>query len=171
MASLPSVGLNRAGLVAIALGSNLGDRRAHLGSAVERLAAFLVDLRVSDIIETDPLGVTEPQPPYLNAAVVGRTTLPARSVLDRLLAIEAEGGRVRLGWRSPRTLDLDLILHGQSVIDEDGLQVPHPRFRERAFVLEPLAQIAPEMRDPVSGATMGELLAALRSRQEPSRQP
>lgn len=158
-------------LVAIALGSNLGDRRAHLASAVERVAAFLVDLRVSDIIETDPLGVSESQPPYLNAAVVGRTTLPARDLLDSLLAIEAEGGRVRRGWRSPRTLDLDLILHGESVIDEEGLQVPHPHFRDRLFVLEPLAQIAPEMRDPVTGATMGELLAALRRRQEQSRRP
>ena len=158
-------------LVAIALGSNLGDRRAHLASAVERVAALLVDLRVSDIIETEPLGVTGPQPPYLNAAAVGRTTLPARDLLDRLLAIEAEGGRVRRGWRSPRTLDLDLILHGESLIDENGLQVPHPHFRERAFVLEPLAQVAPEMRDPVTGATIRELLAALRERQEQSRHP
>jgi len=98
---------------------------------------------------------------YLNAAVVGDTVLPARALLDALLGIENQRGRARPYPNAPRTLDLDLILFGQSVIDEPGLVVPHPRFRERRFVLQPLAEVAPDMRDPVSGKTVGELLAAL----------
>lgn len=155
--------MNRAVFVAVALGSNLGDRHGHLAWAVDRLAAFLSDLRVSDVLETEPQGVVDPQPPYLNAAAVGRTTLSARELLDTLLSIESARGRVRTAWRSPRTLDLDLILHGEAVLDEDGLRVPHPHFRERLFVLEPLTQLAPDVRDPVTGATLRELLAALRA--------
>ena len=143
---------------AIALGSNLGDRRAHLDYAVSRLRGFLDDLRVSRCYETVPVGVSGPQPLFLNAAAVGQTTLPARELLDRLLLIEAERLRRRASLNDPRTLDLDLLLYGESTVDEAGLVVPHPRFRERRFVLEPLAEIAPEMVDPVTGRTVGELL-------------
>jgi 2-amino-4-hydroxy-6-hydroxymethyldihydropteridine diphosphokinase len=95
----------------------------------------------------------------LNAVVVGHTTLSARLLLDRLLEIEEERGRARPYPAAPRTLDMDLILYGDEIIEEDGLSVPHPRFRERAFVLEPLAELAPEMIDPVTKKTIAELLS------------
>jgi 2-amino-4-hydroxy-6-hydroxymethyldihydropteridine diphosphokinase len=147
--------------VALALGSNLGDRFAHLDFAVSRLQSFLKHLKVSQYHETAPVGVTGPQPLYLNAAVVGTTDLAPRAVLEALMAVERERGRERPRANAPRTLDLDLILYSQLVIEEPGLVVPHPRFRERWFVLDPLAEIAPDLVDPVSGASVGELLARL----------
>jgi 2-amino-4-hydroxy-6-hydroxymethyldihydropteridine diphosphokinase len=148
--------------VAIALGSNLGDRRAHLDAAIDAVSLDLTDLKRSSIIETPPLGVGDEHGPYLNAAIVGVTELPARDLLDRLLEIEEECGRQRPYPLAPRTIDLDLILYGDAVIDEGRLRVPHPRFRERAFVLQPLDEIAPDMRDPVTGKTVSQLAAALR---------
>jgi 2-amino-4-hydroxy-6-hydroxymethyldihydropteridine diphosphokinase len=147
--------------VAVALGSNLGDRRSHLDFATARLAAVITGLRVSHAIETDPVGVPGEQPPFLNAAAVGDTTLTARALLDTLLALERERGRERPFPGAARTLDLDLILYADAVIDEPGLIVPHPRFRERRFVLEPLAEVGPTMRDPVTGRTVQELLRNL----------
>ena len=147
--------------VAVALGSNLGDRRAHLDHAVASLRTLLRKLTVSTYHDTVPDGVVGPHPLYLNAIAVGETSLSARALLDALLAIESERGRARPYPNAPRTLDLDLILLGETVIDEPGLVVPHPRFRERRFVLQPLAEIASDLRDPVSGKTAGELLAAL----------
>ncbi len=143
--------------VAIALGSNVGDRHAHLHHAVERLSTLLTNLRVSHFIESEPVDVPEPQPPYLNGATVGETTLSARELLDALMAIERERGRTRVTARAPRTLDLDLILYGDAIINAGGLIVPHPRFRERAFVVDPLKQIAPELVDPVTGQRMDQL--------------
>ena len=143
--------------VAIALGSNLGDREATLHAAVAALHPFIQHLRVSLFHETAYVGA-EPQPPVLNGAVVGETTVAAHRLLERLLEIEREHGRTRPYGGAPRTLDLDLILYGDSAIDEPGLVVPHPRFRERRFVLEPLAEIAPEWRDPVTRKTVKELL-------------
>lgn len=148
--------------VAIALGSNLGDRHARLSSAIERLGEVLTGLRVSSFLETDPVDTPDPQEKYLNAAAVGHSPLGARALLDELLVIEAEHERERPYHHAPRTLDLDLILCGGDVIDEPGLVVPHPRFRERLFVLAPLAEIAPELRDPVTGLNVGELLARAR---------
>lgn len=148
--------------VAIAMGSNLGDRRAYLNSALDALALDLDQIKSSAFLETEPVGVGEEHGPYLNAAVIGTTQLSARDLLDRLMEIEEEQGRVRPYPMAPRTLDLDLILYGDSVIEESGLSVPHPRFRERAFVLAPLAEIAPEMIDPVTGQTMHQLLRALK---------
>ncbi len=147
--------------VAIALGSNLGDRRRHLAWAFEQLAGRLHGLRMSPIIETEPVDVPGPQPPFLNAAVTGLTDRSAPDLLDDLLALERQRGRERTGPRAPRTLDLDLILYGDLISGTDGLIVPHPRFRERRFVLAPLAAIAPEMRDPVTGRTVEELLSEL----------
>jgi 2-amino-4-hydroxy-6-hydroxymethyldihydropteridine diphosphokinase len=144
--------------VAIALGSNLGDRRAHLEYAADALSIDLIDLRLSSFHETAPAGVGEEHGPYLNAAVVGRTHLSARDLLDRLLEIEEERGRARPYPMAPRTLDADLILYGSEIINEEGLVVPHPRFREREFVLEPLREIAPGMVDPVTTKTIEELL-------------
>jgi 2-amino-4-hydroxy-6-hydroxymethyldihydropteridine diphosphokinase len=145
--------------VAIALGSNLGDREAHLRRAVEALNQLLSHLRVSSFYETEPVGVETPQPMFLNAAATGESLLSAREVLDVLLAVEERFGRERPYERAPRTIDLDLILYGNEVIDTPGLRVPHPRFRERRFVLEPLAEIAPGWVDPVTGKTIEELLA------------
>ena len=147
-------------LAAVALGSNLGDRNAHLDHAISRLGDILDDLRVSRFYDTVPVGAPGPQPLFLNAAAVGLTTMAAREVLGTLLAIEQERGRERPYVNAPRTLDLDLILLGDVVLEEPGLVVPHPRFRERRFVLEPLAAVAPELRDPVSGRTVAELLSA-----------
>ncbi len=161
MASSPSAGSNKT-RAAIALGSNLGDRRGHLAWAADQLAALLSDIRVSSVIETDPVGVADTQPPYLNAALVGDTTLPAGDLLDRLLALERVRGRERPALRAPRTLDLDLILFGDTITADPGLELPHPRFRERWFVLGPLAEVAPDMRDPVSGLTIAELASKLR---------
>jgi 2-amino-4-hydroxy-6-hydroxymethyldihydropteridine diphosphokinase len=146
---------------AIALGSNLGDRRAHLDYAVSRLQPVITNLKVSSYYDTIPLGVPDRQPLFLNAAAVGETTLSARALLDELLAIEAERSRARPYRHAPRTLDLDLLLYGDYRIDEPGLIVPHPRFRERRFVLEPLAAIAPDLRDPVTGKTIADLLQSL----------
>lgn len=147
--------------VVVALGSNLGDRRAHLQWAADRLAALLDAFRLSSIIETDPEGVPDLQPPYLNAVAAGTTRLGARDLLERLLALEQQRQRTRTSYRGARTLDLDLILYGLHVIREPGLEVPHPRFRERRFVLEPLAGLAPAIVDPVTGLTAAGLLDRL----------
>ena len=147
--------------VAVALGSNLGDRHAHLDHAVARLRSLLQQLAVSRYHDTVPVGVTGPQPIYLNAVAVGDTALAPRDLLDALLAIEAERGRERPHANAARTLDLDLILYGGRVIDEPGLVVPHPRFRERRFVLEPLVEVAPNFRDPVTGKSARQLLGDL----------
>jgi 2-amino-4-hydroxy-6-hydroxymethyldihydropteridine diphosphokinase len=152
-------------LAAIALGSNLGDRRAAIAFAVERLSLLLSDVSVSDLVETEPEtidgAIDLDQPLYLNAVITGRTSLPPRDLLNTLLAIEAEYGRERPYAGAPRTLDLDLLLLADRIVDEPGLQVPHPRFRARFFVLGPLTQIAPDMRDPVTGLTASELLRLL----------
>jgi 2-amino-4-hydroxy-6-hydroxymethyldihydropteridine diphosphokinase len=149
--------------VAIALGSNLGDRAAHLDFAVARLQPLVSRMAVSRYHDTEPAGVASPQPRYLNAALVGDTPLSANALLSALLAIEASRGRTRPYPNAPRTLDLDLILYGGAVIDQAGLVVPHPRFRERRFVLEPLAEVGAELLDPVSGKTIAELLLDLRA--------
>src|SRR5207244_9115601 len=110
---------------------------------------------------TVPVGVRGPQSLFLNAVVVGGTKLPARRLLELLLTIESDRGRERPFPGAARTLDLDLVLLGDRVISEPDLTVPHPRFRERRFVLEPLAEVAPELRDPVTGKTIRELFAML----------
>jgi 2-amino-4-hydroxy-6-hydroxymethyldihydropteridine diphosphokinase len=150
-------------LVAVALGSNLGDRAAHLDHAVARLRDLLAGLLVSPYDETAPVGVTHPQGDFLNAAAVGRCSLTPHALLAALRAVEASRGRERPFPNAARTLDLDLVLFGSQVIDEPGLTLPHPRFRERRFVLEPLAAIAPDMVDPVTGRTVRELLAQVTS--------
>ena len=147
-------------VAAVALGSNLGDRAGHLDYAISRLTPLLGGIRVSEWYETVPVGAPGPQGLFLNAAAVGEAALPARELLEALLAIESDRRRARPYQNAPRTLDLDLILYGDAVIDEPGLVVPHPRFRERRFVLEPLFEIAPDLKDPVTGRTIAELLTA-----------
>ena len=146
--------------VAIAVGSNVGDREAHVDYAAARLGDYLSNLSPSRWHETEPVGVGD-QDPFLNGAIVGETALSPRQLLDVLLLIERERGRARPYPGAPRTLDLDLILYDRQVVDEPGLQVPHPRFRDRLFVLEPLAEIAPDWIDPVSGHSIASLRARL----------
>ena len=145
--------------VAIALGSNLGDRDRYLRDAIEALGPSISSLRVSTFHDTAPVGVGD-QPRFLNAAATGRTSLSPRELITRLLEIEQQFGRERPYAGAPRTLDLDLILYGDVMTEEPGLSVPHPRFRERRFVLEPLAEIAPDWTDPVTGKTITALLRA-----------
>ena len=148
--------------MAIALGSNLGDRHAAIAFAVERLGALLTNLQVSSSIDTDPEGDgLDDQPLYLNAAVTGESDLSPRQLLDALLAIERDFGRERPYPGAPRTLDLDLVLAGSDVEDSEAVTVPHPRFRTRFFVLGPLAEVGADLRDPISGLTVGQLLRAL----------
>lgn len=148
--------------VAIAIGSNLGNRDAAVAFAAAHLATLLGNFSLSEIIETWPVGDgTEHQNLYLNAAAIGDTELSPRQLLDALVALENSFGRERPSTNAARTLDLDLILYGARIVVEDGLHVPHPRFRERFFVLGPLAQIAPGMVDPISGQRVAELLSEL----------
>ena len=148
--------------VAIALGSNLGDREAHLRGALGAMRGFVDDLRASTFHETEPVGVG-PQPRFLNAAAAGRTSLDAVALLTRLLAVERDFGRERPRPGAARTLDLDLVLFGDLVTDSPALVVPHPRFRERWFVLAPLAEVAPDWIDPVTGMAVADLLGRLRA--------
>ncbi|MFG0320007.1 MAG: 2-amino-4-hydroxy-6-hydroxymethyldihydropteridine diphosphokinase, partial [Planctomycetota bacterium JB042] len=136
----------------VAAGSNLGDRQAHLAFAVERLRGLPTTrvLAVSDAVETEPVGGPK-QRPFLNAAILLHTTLPPEQLLAELQSIEAARGRERTVRNGPRTLDLDLVLHGSTICETATLVLPHPRFRERGFVLEPAAAIAPALVDPVTG--------------------
>ena len=150
--------------VAVALGSNLGDRLAHLRAACTAIESrgLLASVRRSDAFETPP-EAPDDGGAFLNAVVVGETMLSAQALLRGLLEVEASLGRLRAAGEhgGPRTIDLDLILFGESVIDADGLCVPHPRFHRRAFVLAPLSQIAPDWREPRSGRPIHSLLADL----------
>jgi 2-amino-4-hydroxy-6-hydroxymethyldihydropteridine diphosphokinase len=137
----------------VGLGANLGDREETLRAAVGALGAEegIDVVAVSTLRETEPVGVGR-QPRFLNGAVALDTTLSARELLDRLLAVEQRFGRVRVaGEHGPRTLDLDLLLYGDETIDEPGLAIPHPRLHERRFVLEPLAELAPGLLVPGRG--------------------
>lgn len=154
---------------AIALGSNLGDRAAHLALAMAAIAGLPRTVLVarSEAIPTEPVGLpggADPGGPYLNAAAVVRTRLSPRELLIGLQRIERAAGRDRASdaarW-GPRTLDLDLLLYEQFVIDEPGLTIPHPRMHERRFVLEPLAQVAPGWVVPTLNRSIAALLRDL----------
>ena len=142
----------------VALGSNLGDRKAHLEHALARLRELPATrvVAVSELVETAPVGGPA-QRPFLNGAARLFTALSPEELLARLHEIEAERGRERSVQDGPRTLDLDLILHGATICETRTLTLPHPRFRERAFVLDPAAAVAPELVDPVTGKTLARL--------------
>ena len=145
--------------VYIALGSNLGDRVENLLLARERIVSPHVRLaRASSIYETAPREVLD-QPWFLNQVVAAETTLFPRQLLARLLRIEQEMGRRRTIDKGPRIIDLDILLFGDVVIHAAGLEIPHPRMAERRFVLEPLAELAPQLRPPRSRDTVREMLA------------
>ena len=145
----------------VGIGSNLGNREAHLRRAIELLVAEegIEITAVSEIRETDPVGPVE-QGQFLNGAVRVETDLAPRELLARLLDIERRMGRVRSERFGPRTIDLDLLLYGNEIVDEPGLTVPHPRLHERRFALEPLAELDPGLTIPGLGP-ISALLAEL----------
>lgn len=145
----------------IGLGSNLGDRMATLRTAVLRLETLGRIAGISSLYETEPIGYLE-QPPFLNAVVALDTELAPGELLSALLRIERDLGRKRSFPNAPRTLDLDLLLVDDLVLDIPELTLPHPRLHERAFVLVPLAELAPEMVHPGSGQTVRDLVRPLR---------
>jgi 2-amino-4-hydroxy-6-hydroxymethyldihydropteridine diphosphokinase len=151
--------------VYLGLGSNLGDRRANLERAMVALRSHpaVQGLVVSSFIETEPVGGPPDQRPYLNGAARLETDLEPQSLLAELKSIEHALGRRKGPRWGPRLIDLDILLYGNIVLETEDLVIPHPRLRERLFVLRPLAEIAPQARDPVTRKAIKTLLAALES--------
>ena len=147
----------------IGLGSNLGDREATIRAALAQLDAVtgVEVVAVSALVDTEPVGYLD-QPRFLNGVAMLETDRPPRELLELLLTVEARFGRDRASVpaQGPRTLDLDLLLYGEAELDEPGLRIPHPRLHERAFVLEPLAELDPGLKVPGKGAIQ-TLLAGL----------
>lgn len=144
--------------VYLSLGSNLGDRRANLSDAVRRLeSAGVRVVRESSIYETEPRDLRA-QPWFLNQVVEAKTDLFPRQLLGRTQKIEREMGRKRIVAKGPRVIDIDIVLFGDAVVRTPQLQIPHPRMTERRFVLEPLAELTPDLRHPASMRTVRELL-------------
>ncbi|MDQ6780365.1 MAG: 2-amino-4-hydroxy-6-hydroxymethyldihydropteridine diphosphokinase, partial [Candidatus Eremiobacteraeota bacterium] len=146
--------------VAIALGSNTGDRRGNIAAALQRLRALVAVDRVSSVYETAPVGYTD-QPDFLNLACVGTTALGPKALRESLAKIERQLGRRLSVPLGPRAIDLDLLLYDDLVMDDPECSIPHHGLTTRGFVLIPLAEIAPALRDPVSGKTIAELTAAV----------
>jgi 2-amino-4-hydroxy-6-hydroxymethyldihydropteridine diphosphokinase len=146
--------------VYLSLGSNVGDRTANLNAAIDRLSGLGKVTAVSSFYETEPVELTA-QPWFLNCAVELDTEKMPRQLLTAILDIEKEMGRQRIQKKGPRTLDIDILLFGNSMVKMKGLTIPHPAMHERRFVLEPLTEIAPEVRHPVFKRTVRELRDAL----------
>lgn len=156
--------------VYLSLGSNVGDRAANLNSAIGRLCGLGQVVAVSSFYETEPVEVTA-QPWFLNCALQLDTEKTPSQLLAGILAIEEKMGRRREQKKGPRNIDIDILMFGDSVLDTRGLTIPHPAMRERRFVLEPLAEIAPEVRHPVLKRTVRELRDALPAGQIVKRMP
>ena len=146
--------------VYLSLGSNVGDRKANLDAAIEGLGRLGTVAAVSAYYETEPVESRQ-QPWFLNCAVKLETELMPRQLLSRVLDIEKAMGRKRVQTKGPRSIDIDILLFGSSVVEAKGLTIPHPALHERRFVLEPLAEIAPEVRHPVLKRTAREMRDAL----------
>ena len=145
--------------VYLGLGSNLGDRERMLQNALDALASPRLHIRrVSPVYETEPMDVAA-QPWFLNAVAEAETDLFPLQLLQRAQRVEAQLGRRRTTPKGPRSIDIDILLFGKFIVQTPVLEIPHPRFRERRFVLAPLAGLAPDLRDPVTGKTIRELLA------------
>jgi 2-amino-4-hydroxy-6-hydroxymethyldihydropteridine diphosphokinase len=152
-------------LVYLSLGSNIGNREAHLREAIRRLQSAGKLRSASSIYETEPVEFTD-QPQFLNCAVALETSSTPEQLMLQLLTIEKAMGRQRIQKKGPRTIDLDILLYGDEVVDTPGLTIPHPAMQHRRFVLEPLAEIAPEVRHPVLKKTVRRLLDELPPGQE-----
>jgi 2-amino-4-hydroxy-6-hydroxymethyldihydropteridine diphosphokinase len=146
-------------IIYLSLGSNIGDREANLRAAIATLEeAGVRVLRMSSLYETEPVGFLE-QPWFLNCVVEGETEFKPLALLRALREIEVKVGSKKLVAKGPRLLDMDILLYGEETIDTPGLQVPHPRMNRRRFVLEPLAEIAPDLQHPSWSGTVADLLA------------
>jgi 2-amino-4-hydroxy-6-hydroxymethyldihydropteridine diphosphokinase len=148
--------------VYLGIGSNIGDREANLREALARLeaGAEISIVRRSSLYETEPREILD-QPWFLNAVAEARTELLPQQLLARIRNVEQDMGRSRVTPKGPRNIDIDILFYGRSVIHTAELEVPHPGIGERRFVLEPLAEIAPEFRHPGNGKTAGEMLSTL----------
>jgi 2-amino-4-hydroxy-6-hydroxymethyldihydropteridine diphosphokinase len=147
-------------LAYLSLGSNVGDRVAHLRDAIARLESIGRVVSVSSFYETEPVEVTD-QPWFLNCAVGLETALTAEQLMAELLQIEQEMGRRRIQKKGPRTIDIDILLFDDLILDSPDVTIPHPAMQKRRFVLEPLAEIAAEARHPGIKKTIRELLEEL----------
>ena len=155
-------------VVYLSLGSNVGDREANLRDAIAKLSEFGEVTAVSSFYETEPVE-TSAQPWFLNCAVKLDTEKMPRQLIAAILTMEQSMGRQRRKEKAPRTIDIDILLFGSSIIDLPSLTVPHPRMHQRRFVLEPLAEIAPDARHPVFKRTIRELRDALPPGQQVKR--
>jgi 2-amino-4-hydroxy-6-hydroxymethyldihydropteridine diphosphokinase len=147
-------------LAYLSLGSNVGDRAANLNAAIARLAELGAVVAVSSFYETEPVELAA-QPWFLNCAVALDTEKMPKQLLAGIFEIEQGMGRRRVQTKGPRSIDIDILLFGSSIVDTQGLTIPHPALHERRFVLEPLAEIAPEVRHPVFKRTVREMRDAL----------